>query len=94
MEGDKVTDTPVRRGRQGRSPGSKAPRLDTTSTHGTGCTLASAVAVGLAQGMGMGDAVARARAYVRRAIETAPGLGRGHGPLNHAHAVTPFSVKD
>ena len=37
--------------------------------------------------MGLAEAVARGRAYVRRAIETAPGLGRGHGPLNHLHAI-------
>jgi len=60
-------------------------RLPGTSTHGTGCTLASAVAAGLAAGMGLDEAVGRARAYVRHAIATAPGLGGGHGPLNHAH---------
>jgi hydroxymethylpyrimidine/phosphomethylpyrimidine kinase len=57
------------------------------STHGTGCTLASAIAAGLAQQMTLRDAVARARDYVRKAIETAPGFGRGHGPLNHAVTV-------
>lgn len=60
-----------------------SPRIDSTSTHGTGCTLASAIAVRLAQGKAMTDAVADARDYVRRAIETAPGYGKGHGPLNH-----------
>ncbi len=60
-----------------------APRIDSRHTHGTGCTLASAVAVGLAQGMALRDAVLRARAYVRAAIAAAPGLGRGHGPLGH-----------
>jgi len=69
-----------------------SPRIDTRHTHGTGCTLASAIAAGLAQGLGLNPAVARARAYVRRAIETAPGLGRGHGPLNHAHTVKPFEI--
>ena len=59
------------------------PRVATRHTHGTGCTLASALAAGLAQGMDLPDAVDRARAYVRAAIETAPGLGAGHGPLNH-----------
>lgn len=62
-------------------------RLHTTSTHGTGCTLASAIATGLAFGLPLRDAVAQARAYVRKAIETAPGFGQGHGPLNHAHTV-------
>jgi hydroxymethylpyrimidine/phosphomethylpyrimidine kinase len=60
-------------------------RIDTRHTHGTGCTLASAIAAGLAQGMALRDAVGRARRYVHRAIATAPGFGRGHGPLNHAH---------
>ena len=62
-------------------------RLHTAHTHGTGCTLASAIAAGVAQGLPLERAVARARAYVRVAIETAPGLGTGHGPLNHAHTV-------
>ncbi|MEW5729601.1 MAG: bifunctional hydroxymethylpyrimidine kinase/phosphomethylpyrimidine kinase [Pseudomonadota bacterium] len=66
------------------------PRIASTSTHGTGCTLASAVAAGIAQGLELADAVARARAYVRRAIETAPGLGTGHGPLNHLHCIGEF----
>jgi hydroxymethylpyrimidine/phosphomethylpyrimidine kinase len=48
------------------------------------------VATGIAQGLGLADAVERARAYVRKAIETAPGLGHGHGPLNHGHTVTAF----
>jgi hydroxymethylpyrimidine/phosphomethylpyrimidine kinase len=63
------------------------PRLKTRSTHGTGCTLASAAATGLAQGLSLEDAVARAIAYVHEAIRTAPGFGAGHGPLNHAHTV-------
>jgi hydroxymethylpyrimidine/phosphomethylpyrimidine kinase len=62
-----------------------SPRIDTRHTHGTGCTLASAVATGLAQGMAVEDAVEQAREYVLRAIETAPGFGQGHGPLDHAH---------
>ena len=60
------------------------------SANGTGCTLASAIATGLAQGMTMIEAIARARDYVRIAIQTAPGFGKGHGPLNHAHTVEPF----
>jgi hydroxymethylpyrimidine/phosphomethylpyrimidine kinase len=66
------------------------PRIETRHTHGTGCTLASALAAGLAQGMTMRAAVLRARAYVLTAIRTAPGFGHGHGPLNHAHTVAPF----
>ncbi|HVB17707.1 MAG TPA: bifunctional hydroxymethylpyrimidine kinase/phosphomethylpyrimidine kinase [Stellaceae bacterium] len=62
-----------------------SPRIDSRHTHGTGCTLASAIAAGLAQGLAVEAAVERAREYVRRAIESAPGIGRGHGPLDHAH---------
>jgi hydroxymethylpyrimidine/phosphomethylpyrimidine kinase len=58
-------------------------RLDTTSTHGTGCTLSAAVAAHLALGESLTEAVYAALEYVHRAIRTAPGLGAGHGPLNH-----------
>ncbi len=61
------------------------PRIATVHTHGTGCTLASAIASGLAQGLSLHTAVERARAYVLEAIPTAPGFGHGHGPLNHMH---------
>ncbi|MDR3437948.1 bifunctional hydroxymethylpyrimidine kinase/phosphomethylpyrimidine kinase [Telmatospirillum sp.] len=67
-------------------------RIDTTSTHGTGCTLASAIATGLAQDLPVKEAVARARRYVRQAILSAPGFGHGHGPLNHGHTVRPFGA--
>ena len=56
-------------------------RIDTTSTHGTGCTLASAIALFLAQGASLSDAVARAREFVRVALHSAPGLGQGCGPV-------------
>jgi hydroxymethylpyrimidine/phosphomethylpyrimidine kinase len=62
----------------------EAGRIDTRHTHGTGCTLASACAAGLAQGLNLEAAVARAWAYVQEAIARAPGLGAGHGPLDHA----------
>ena len=65
-------------------------RIDSRATHGTGCTLASAIAAGLADGMSLTSAVTRARAYVRAAMLSAPGLGKGHGPLNHGHTVMPF----
>ena len=60
------------------------PRIKTKHTHGTGCTLSTAIACGLAQGLSLPLATGRAREYVQSAIETAPGLGKGHGPLNHA----------
>jgi hydroxymethylpyrimidine/phosphomethylpyrimidine kinase len=59
------------------------PRVGGRHLHGTGCTLASAIATGLAQGMGLGDAVRRARAYVFEAIRRAPGFGSGVTPLDH-----------
>ena len=59
------------------------PRIDTKSTHGTGCTLSSAVTASLALGADVPTAVARGLDFVHRAIEDAPGLGEGHGPLNH-----------
>jgi hydroxymethylpyrimidine/phosphomethylpyrimidine kinase len=61
----------------------EAPRIDTRHTHGTGCTLATAIACGLAEGRALPDAVECAIAFVQNAIRTAPQLGRGHGPLNH-----------
>ena len=66
-------------------------RIDTPHTHGTGCTLASAIATGLGQGMDLTPAIERARKYVREALTLAPGLGAGHGPMGaplgfHAHA--------
>ena len=59
------------------------PRIATRHTHGTGCTLSTAIACALAQGLSMPLAVGRAREFVQKAIETAPGLGKGAGPLNH-----------
>jgi hydroxymethylpyrimidine/phosphomethylpyrimidine kinase len=59
------------------------PRLDTRATHGTGCTLSSAIAALLAQGCEVREAVGRALAYVHDAIRAAPGYGHGAGPLNH-----------
>jgi hydroxymethylpyrimidine/phosphomethylpyrimidine kinase len=60
-----------------------AKRVDTTSTHGTGCTLSTAIACGLGEGLPLADAVQRAHDYVQRAIRTAPGFGAGNGPINH-----------
>ena len=58
-------------------------RIETRHTHGTGCTLASACATGLARGLPVREAAHRAWSYVREAILRAPGLGAGHGPLDH-----------
>ena len=59
-------------------------RQDTKNTHGTGCTLASAIATGLAQGLSLSAAITRAIDFVQRAISANPKLGKGHGPLGHA----------
>lgn len=59
------------------------PRIATQSTHGTGCTLSAAITAGLATGTPLREATAHALEYLNRAIRTAPGLGSGHGPVNH-----------
>jgi hydroxymethylpyrimidine/phosphomethylpyrimidine kinase len=84
LEGEHLVDLLFHDGRIERFD---APRIPSRSTHGTGCTLASAIAAGLAQKLSLYESVARARAYVRKAIESAPGFGQGHGPLNHAVTV-------
>ena len=60
-----------------------APRVDTSSTHGTGCTFASAIAAGLAKGSSVRDAVAMAKAYLTTALQSAYPVGHGHGPVHH-----------
>ena len=64
-----------------------APRVTTANTHGTGCTLSSAIAAGLARGLGMREAAQRAKDYVSAALENADRLdvGAGHGPVHHFH---------
>lgn len=84
LEGDRLVDLLFHDGKVDRFEDN---RIQSRSTHGTGCTLASAIAAGLAQKMSLRDAVARARSYVRKAIASAPGFGEGHGPLNHAVTV-------
>jgi len=61
----------------------RGPRIDTAHTHGTGCTFAAATAAQLARGRSVEDALRWAREYLEGAIRHAPGLGQGHGPLNH-----------
>ena len=84
LAGDIVRDVVVD---AGESYVRESRRIATRHTHGTGCTLASAIATGLAQGMAPRAAIARAHAFVQQAIRTAPGLGQGQGPLNHAHGI-------
>jgi hydroxymethylpyrimidine/phosphomethylpyrimidine kinase len=65
-----------------------APRLETRHTHGTGCTYSAAITAGLARGLALVAAVEGAKRFIHEAIRTNPGLGRGHGPVNH-HAGAP-----
>lgn len=85
LAGDELADWLVTGNGQTRYAG---PRIDTRHTHGTGCTLASAIAVGLGGGKTLSDAVAAARTYVVGTIEHAPGFGTGHGPLGHNWTLT------
>jgi hydroxymethylpyrimidine/phosphomethylpyrimidine kinase len=79
LDGDQVVDVFY----DGELRVFRRPRITTASTHGTGCTLSAAITALLALGHSLPEAVATALAFVHRAIETAPGLGSGHGPLNH-----------
>jgi hydroxymethylpyrimidine/phosphomethylpyrimidine kinase len=69
----------------------EAPRVDTINTHGTGCTLSSAIAAGLARGLAFREAVAEAKVYVTAAIAAADELhiGKGRGPVHHMHRYWP-----
>ncbi|KAI0195109.1 Phosphomethylpyrimidine kinase-domain-containing protein [Xylaria flabelliformis] len=71
----------------------ESPYVDSKNTHGTGCSLASAIAANLARGLETVDAVRAACQYIEAAIRTAPGYGQGHGPLNHFHStyMLPFA---
>jgi hydroxymethylpyrimidine/phosphomethylpyrimidine kinase len=80
LVGDEVVDVLVA-GDETRT--FRHPRIATSSSHGTGCTLSAAVAAGLAHGRPLATAVADALDFVHRALAAAPGLGAGHGPLNH-----------
>ncbi len=80
-DGETITDRLV--GPSGEVARWSGARINTTSTHGTGCTLASAIACLLGQGVELVEAIAQARCFVRLALRDAPGLGRGHGPMGH-----------
>ena len=87
LAGPKVTDILVTA--QGEKS-FESERINTKHTHGTGCTLASAIATGIAQKLPVDEAVRRARDYVWEAIKQAPGYGKGNGPLWHGHTVSIF----
>ncbi len=80
LEGDEVSDLLIT---QEGIVSFSSVRIATRHTHGTGCTLASALATFIGAGMGLEQAVTKARDYVRAAIAHAPGFGQGHGPLMH-----------
>ena len=87
LAGDQVTDLLITAEGETLLQG---PRIHSRHTHGTGCTLASACAVGIAQGMDLPKAVERARLYVVEAMARAPGYGAGHGPLDHGWPFRPI----
>jgi len=89
-EGDMVVDRLI--GPQGVLATLRGPRIDTRHSHGTGCTLASALATGLGAGLPVEVAFARAVRLVRAALAAAPGLGAGHGPIGHTLGLVPFDV--
>ena len=93
LAGDTVSDLLL--ARDGGAQWMRAPRILTPNTHGTGCTLSSAIASHLALGADLGEAVVRARAYVRGALEAGANVrtGAGGGPLNHGHAPQPMHLK-
>ena len=87
LAGDQVTDLLITPDGEALLQG---PRIQSRHTHGTGCTLASACAVGVAQGLSLPQAVERARRYVIEAMARAPGYGAGHGPLDHGWPFRPI----
>ena len=86
--GDELTDRLVTR--DGEVARWTHARIATRHTHGTGCTLASAIATGLGADLSLEASVARAIRFVRLALIHAPGLGQGHGPMGHALDMRPF----
>ncbi len=84
LDGATITDALVQP--DGAATRWSADRIAGRNSHGTGCTLASAIAVGLGRGLGLVDAIDHARFFVRTAMRAAPGFGAGHGPLGHHDA--------
>jgi hydroxymethylpyrimidine/phosphomethylpyrimidine kinase len=89
LEGETVTDVLVD---ESGAHMFRTRRIDNPATHGTGCTLASAIATGMAQGFSLEDSVVRARTFVQEAIRTGLPFGRGTGPVNHLHAIPPYQA--
>jgi hydroxymethylpyrimidine/phosphomethylpyrimidine kinase len=86
--GDSAESADLLTTRNGESFWLREDRIATDNTHGTGCTLSSAIAAGLAKGNALVDAVSSAKAYIHEAIRHADELkiGQGHGPVHHFHA--------
>ncbi|HEY6815022.1 MAG TPA: bifunctional hydroxymethylpyrimidine kinase/phosphomethylpyrimidine kinase, partial [Croceibacterium sp.] len=80
-EGAEVEDVLVRPGEPDLAW--RSPRIATRHTHGTGCTLSSAIATALGRGRPLAEAIGEAREFVRAALGAAPGFGAGHGPMGH-----------
>ncbi len=87
LHDDKLVDV-FHNAETGRSTLLASPRMNTVNTHGTGCTLSSAVAAHLARGYELDDAVIAGKEYIRKAIEAGAEyeIGHGHGPVHHFHA--------
>ena len=86
LDGPKIVDMLV--DADGRSQHFESDRIESRDTHGTGCTLASAIATLIGRGLSLPDAVQQARLYVRAAMLAAPGFGSGHGPMGHGLGTT------
>src|SRR5690606_34480845 len=88
LRGDEVVDVLAQAGPPAEFQVLRGSRIASNNTHGTGCTLSSAIACGLALGQTLPQAVAQAQAYVRAAMTAGAGVrtGHGHGPLDHGHA--------
>ena len=93
LPGDKVIDLLMLQ--TGETTWMEAPRIQSPNTHGTGCTLSSAIAAHLALGASLLEAVELARAYVRQALQGGSQVrtGKGSGPLNHGHSPVPMHLK-
>ena len=91
LPGDDLVDVLAQAGKPPRFESLHGRRIASKNTHGTGCTLSSAIACGLAMNLSLPQAVMEARAYVRAALAAGAGVrtGKGHGPLNHGHAPLP-----
>jgi len=90
LEGGRILDILV--DSDGRSQHFESDSIESRHTHGTGCTLASAIATLLGRRVDLPEAVRQARAFVHSAIAAAPGFGSGHGPMGHALGVVPFDL--